>query len=299
MTNDEIKKYIAEARAAKMSDDKIFANLKEKGWQENDIKEAFGAMGQGFSDASAGKSSGLYGPIELLSGAWDVFRAKMSTFLLISIIPGIAMLLMGLFFGGMMALNLKSGVLSKAFSPGIFLSSKFLVPMILFFLVVMVVSVFSQVALVLAAKDRGARRVVEYFKTAKDKIIPSLITGALFGLAMFGGLILLIIPGLIFGVWFSMWVFIVVFENLKGADALKRSKYYVSDYLLPVAWRGIAIMLLFFVASWIFAMISAPFGKNIPDLVGSVLNLFFQPILVIYGYLLYENLKQLKGENNK
>jgi hypothetical protein len=58
-------------------------------------------------------------------------------------------------------------------------------------------------------------------------------------------------------------------------------------------------MLLFFVASWIFAMISAPFGKNIPDLVGSVLNLFFQPILVIYGYLLYENLKQLKGENNK
>ncbi len=53
------------------------------------------------------------------------------------------------------------------------------------------------------------------------------------------GLILFIIPGLIFAVWYSFAALIFVLEGVKGYAALKQSKSLVSGRFWSVIWRWI------------------------------------------------------------
>ena len=43
------------------------------------------------------------------------------------------------------------------------------------------------------------------------------------GWAVLGGLILFIIPGIIFSIWFSLSLYILVAEGLKGTSAIKQN----------------------------------------------------------------------------
>lgn len=56
-------------------------------------------------------------------------------------------------------------------------------------------------------------------------------TAILMGLAIMGGLILCIIPGILFALWFGVSQHVVVLESLSGTKALGRSKQLVGPYL--------------------------------------------------------------------
>src|SRR3989344_597930 len=92
---------------------------------------------------------------------------------------------------------------------------------------------------------------------------------------IFFGLILLIIPGVIFAVWFIFANQVFVFEGIKGKGALARSKELVKGYWWPIFGR----FLLFFIISAIITAI--PFF-------GDLLNGFvIVPLCVIYFYFIY------------
>ncbi|WP_437206122.1 hypothetical protein [Planctomicrobium sp. SH664] len=56
-------------------------------------------------------------------------------------------------------------------------------------------------------------------------LIPAVLgTSILYGLIIMGGFILLIIPGILFALWYCMYVYPVVIERVSGMDALRRSK---------------------------------------------------------------------------
>lgn len=107
------------------------------------------------------------------------------------------------------------------------------------------------------------------------------LAGLLTGLAVLGGLILLIIPGLIFGVWFSQVAYVVVEEGLGPVDAMKRSRQLVRNRFWDVA--GI---LAFFQATSILQLV--PFLGSIAAL---VINIVFSPLQTIRYYQLV-NLKK-------
>jgi hypothetical protein len=56
------------------------------------------------------------------------------------------------------------------------------------------------------------------------RFLPLLGTTILVYLAIWGGLILLIIPGIYFAIWFALSQHVVVIEGISGASAMKRSK---------------------------------------------------------------------------
>lgn len=62
------------------------------------------------------------------------------------------------------------------------------------------------------------------FARAFQVILPVIGTAVLMFLAVFAGMLLCVIPGILFALWFALWNYIVVVEGTAGTAALSRSK---------------------------------------------------------------------------
>jgi hypothetical protein len=82
------------------------------------------------------------------------------------------------------------------------------------------------------------------FSQVNSKLLPMLGLIILTGLAVIGGLILVIIPGLIFGTWFSLAPYVMISENLGVIDSMKRSKQLVSGHIFEMWGMFVAAAVL-------------------------------------------------------
>lgn len=105
-----------------------------------------------------------------------------------------------------------------------------------------------------------------------------------------GGFLLFIIPGFIFSVWFSLALFVLLVENKKGWEALKKSKALIQGYFWPVVFRMIILSLALYLASLSLAFI--PFFGYLANIALGVVTL---PFYYIYLYLIYKNLRTIKA----
>jgi hypothetical protein len=116
-----------------------------------------------------------------------------------------------------------------------------------------------------------------------EKVFSFMWLLSLLGFLVTGGFLLLFIPGIIFLVWFSFAQFILASENDRGMNALLKSKEYVRNRWFDVFLRLFVIWL-----------VSGAIGM-IP-LVGPIVSILFFPFMMIFTYLIYRDLKTLKGE---
>jgi hypothetical protein len=92
----------------------------------------------------------------------------------------------------------------------------------------------SNAAVTYAVSERYLGRDVSFGEALKfgvTQIGPLVWTSILMGLAIMGGFILLIIPGILFALWFGLAQQVVVLEGINGAKALGRSKTLVRPNL--------------------------------------------------------------------
>ncbi|MEK9152058.1 MAG: hypothetical protein AAB692_01700 [Patescibacteria group bacterium] len=85
------------------------------------------------------------------------------------------------------------------------------------------------------------------------KLLPFLWVMALTTAAVFGGLLLLVIPALIFFVWYRFAAYFTVIDDVRGWKALKASKKIVADRFWSVVLR-LALPWLFFYVLFTFAI---------------------------------------------
>lgn len=144
------------------------------------------------------------------------------------------------------------------------------------------IGLWSQAATYFAVKEDGIN-FKQSLKTAWPKLGSFFWVSLLAGLAVFGGLILFVIPGIIFGVWFCLSIFVFVSEDLRGTSALKRSKQLIQGYFWPVLGR----MLIVGFVVWLISSIK---------FFGPIINIFFSvPFTIVFQYLLFEDLKRVKA----
>jgi len=124
--------------------------------------------------------------------------------------------------------------------------------------------------------------IKEAFVKAKPKILAHIWLGVLTAFIVMGGYFLLFVPGVIFGIWFFFAPFVFIEEDVRGMDALLKSKAYVNGKWIPVCVRLTAVWLLSALVSLI------PF-------VGQLLALFLIPLCFVYTFLVYKDLKVFKG----
>jgi tetratricopeptide (TPR) repeat protein len=210
---------------------------------------------------------------ELFRKAWEIYRGRMWTLIAV----------------GLAAVILPVLALGPFFVLGHFTSQS--VPdfqqiiMVGTFLLGMVVAVWlgnwGVSAFLIAIVDQQSS-IKEAFIKAKPKVPAHIWLGVLTGLIVMGGYLLLLIPGIIFAVWFFFAPFVFIEEDVRGMDALLKSKAYVRGKWIPVCVRLIAVWLLSALVSLI------PF-------VGPLLALFLVPFSFVYTFLVYQDLKASKG----
>lgn len=161
------------------------------------------------------------------------------------------------------------------------------------------VGVLYQAGAMLFFKN-GFKPVWETLKEARPYFWPYLWTSALLALAVLLWSLLLIIPGIIFSVFYTFALYVLIFEGPKYSQALKRSKDLVKGYWWEIFGRVLFIALAFYL---FFVVISIPgfFATegsafyNAWGIVTNLLSVAVAPIFLAYTYLLFNDLKRAKG----
>ena len=109
---------------------------------------------------------------------------------------------------------------------------------------------------------------------------------SLVGLCVVGGVILLIIPGIIFFVWFAFSQYLLADQDIKGTKALSQSKALIKGYWWPVFGRLMLIILITMGISMVLGLI--PFIGNL------FIQLLLTPFVLVFYFVLYEDLKRVK-----
>jgi uncharacterized membrane protein len=170
-------------------------------------------------------------------------------------------------------------------------------------IVVGVISAIGQAlytgAVVEAVEDmRDGRRdysVADLLRAAVPYIFPLIVTGLFYGICIAVGLILLIVPGLIFLTWFSLFAPAIVLEKRGIFDSFNRSRELVRGN----GWRVFGVLVVAFLIQAVIQNILNRIGINADSLalrtvlaiVGSVLT---APIMALAVAVVYFQLRELK-----
>ena len=319
MKNQQLIGYIKQMLDRGSAKSQIKETLQKAGWQDNDIEENFTAASaetpaynpatmSPVAEASTLQQSSAAGAAlpqagVLLGEAWQIIKPRIMTLLGILLMPFTIGIVALIIFFVFVALRLD------------FVGSSALAILIALIAVVVVaiVQAWSYIAVVYVVKDRHENiGFKEAFKRSRSKILSFIWLGFLMNLIIGGASFLLFVPGLIFAIWFSLAVFVYVSENIKGLNALLKSKEYVRGYWPAIFWR-ILIMAVFFVGllvtttiaisvlSFVLAFIGNPIIilviQSVALLAGNlVFSLLLTPFFTCYMLLIYEKLKAIKKD---
>ncbi len=282
----------------------------KKGWPEQQVKRGLEeAIGRDVEDGVTEKAektgesvnqNTLPGVASLLRETIKAYRERFFTYLGIVLLPAGFMALLGFAASSIFSIqdtvaNFSSGTVSEILQPNLLLPFFFVV------LINALVQVWSLVSLLCAVRDREKPEgVIAAFQKGWKKILPYIWIVFLIGFIIMGGFVFFFIPALIFSVWFSFAVLILITEDIRGLDALLKSKEYVSGQWWPVFWRqtigalviSLTATVLSFILSFILGLLVGKGGGSL----ASALTMVFVPLAAVYSFLLYEELKRIKGE---
>jgi hypothetical protein len=166
--------------------------------------------------------------------------------------------------------------------------------LIIALVVAVAVSIVSVAALVLATADpMKYRNPIEALEAGGMFFLPMLWVMVLSVLAYMGGFLLLIIPGIIFAVWFAFSYFTLVLEGKRGTDAMKTSKGYVRGRWWPVAGRIFAVIVVMLAVSFIVEVLLGMVmpTKSLHNAVSALISSLYSPFMLVYMYFMYHDLK--------
>jgi len=176
-----------------------------------------------------------------------------------------------------------------------------------------ILSLFVSIALILASDSLAREKNVdlkEIFNLTYSKLLPFLWVSILANLAIFGGILLLVVPGIIFAVLFSFAPMATLLDGEKGALALSYSKKLVKDNFWGVLWRwvasyfvyGVIISILVLAVIYLVGLVTGELvtvilsGESLwwSRLISDGISFLSIPIFAIIGVLLYNSLKKEK-----
>lgn len=116
-------------------------------------------------------------------------------------------------------------------------------------------------------------------------------------LAVLGGFVMLIIPGIFLAFALTLAAYPFVIEHRRGLDALRQSKDYVKGYWWAVVGRLLLLGLIFLVVTLVIEIPATIIGGDAGRTLATLLvTLFFVPYSAIYHYVIFENLRGVKPE---
>jgi hypothetical protein len=152
--------------------------------------------------------------------------------------------------------------------------------------------------------------------SAKYTILPLLVVAVLQLLIITGGFLLLLVPGILFMVWYGFAQFGVILENKRGLEALAWSKQIVEGHFWRVFWKLFAGPLIFVIVYYLLlgmgiSLITVAIDYDITPYIASgetplwmtvldsTAQVFLLPVLLIYSTLVYKLFLTLSSTEKK
>lgn len=222
------------------------------------------------------KTSSLPGAFSLLNNAWQVYQQRWRIFFGIMLSPLIAALLFQLqiIFGFN---NIFVAILT-----------------LLIMLISLVVQSLAQLAVMYVLKEQDIN-IKKAYQLAWRRLLSFWWISFISGFIVLIGFFLLLIPGMIFAVWFCLASFVLVNEDLKGWPALQKSKAYVKGRWWSVFGRLLVILLFSLIIYFVLIAISAGTALLwLGNIINLIISFLLAPFILTYSFLLYTNLRSLK-----
>lgn len=307
------------------SKESLLASLKANGHSEQDIQDSFIAAyeerkaapafasdpsmpaaaenpsvtdpgnGSGFVDPDSPEVLPSFRAKEILDKSWTLYKSHWKTFLGIVLLPAV--------------LDLFLAFVLSAAGPGSGIALAILA-------VLFLVQIWASAALVYAIRYVSENITVsDAFRRSRTKLPEFVLVSLLVSAIVVGGMAFLFIPGIILSVWFSFVYFVIVDEDLRGMDALLKSREYVRGrfwdlivvsfmmgiyLIIPAIGIGFASLIL---AGLIYAICSAlgiadaEFFSEEGNLnYGANLSFVLTPVITIFSYYVYRIFKRDRGE---
>src|SRR5882672_1974436 len=108
---------------------------------------------------------------------------------------------------------------------------------VLYLLSILAMGVIFPIVSILIFQEEKAESLFDLIKQSKQLFWPYFLTMLLSGVLVFGGMALLVIPGIVIAIFFSFVAYEVVLENQSGSHALQRSYVMVKHYFWQVVGR--------------------------------------------------------------
>lgn len=165
----------------------------------------------------------------------------------------------------------------------------------LFIVVGTIISILAALALIFALQDNI--QPGESYRSVLRRFWPYVWLTILSGFVTLGGFVMLIIPGILFSVWFAFALYVFAGGNDKGMNALLRSREYVQGRWWQVFLRWLVLVLGTLVIIAVLGVLAKVFfGEAGKNLFSDLFLLVYAPFMTAYLYELYQNLKSLKPE---
>ncbi|HLD60897.1 MAG TPA: hypothetical protein VJA27_02075 [Patescibacteria group bacterium] len=236
---------------------------------------------------------------EILDKSWNAYTSKFREF-----VPYMGLLFVPILLIGSLGLAIEL-IMAEGMAPGLSL--------LLIGVLAIVIGVFlmwSFMALTRVLREVAQGQPLSHYKQhlsgTKHLIWPLIYTSLLSGLIIFGGTLLLVVPGIIFGVWYSFANYAVTLDEKKGMEALRFSKQLVSGrwwailfrLFVPAFLAGLAIGVLQAIVAWAIGVLVVQFAA--PDsvvfmfvyqLVSAIFSVLLYPLSTLFIVYLYESAK--------
>jgi hypothetical protein len=166
-------------------------------------------------------------------------------------------------------------------------------------LVSLIAAFWLQGALVRAVEDvrdgRADMSLGETFESVRPHLTSIIVAGLLAGLAIFIGLLLLIVPGLVLLTWWILIVAVIVLEGKSAGESFSRSRELVRGYGWSVFGVIILTLLIYIGISIVLRLILTPLADWLESFVSSiVVGTLAIPLLAVTWTLLYFRLREAK-----
>lgn len=228
----------------------------------------------------------LPGPIALFQEAWKLFLSRIWLFISVFgvniglVIATIILVLLiggGVFFLSGRQVTLSTGIVFGVLGVGA----------IVFWIYV---SMWMQVAyILLLGEEAGHKGVRDLLQRARSLIGPFFLTSFIVSISIFGGYILLLIPGLMLAVWYNVSQYVVVHEQKKGLLAMHTSREYIRGRFWAYVWRILIPTIPFFLLGLFPAFLPKDTG-HVFSAVFQILSIIVGPLYICYGYVMYQHL---------
>ncbi len=275
MITPELRQFVAQAMAAGQSADDIRQTLRSQGWESLDVEQALAQSSQApVAPAPRGSFPRVF---QMIGGAFKLFRSRARVLLTVAAVAGV-MLTVGqwLGYGSLEAKNSFRSNDEMTFPGGI--------PAMVGYGFAMLVYTVAWFAGLVAIVRRDAVSLRQAVAEVPRKLLPLIWVTILASAVTMGGFLLLIIPGLLFAVWFSFASYVYLAQGIGGLRALSLSREYARGAYWRIVWAFFAFGIIFGIAFVIIAV--ALMGLSVvTGPVGFIFSLLFGIVLATMGLL--------------